>query len=172
MMDTKKYTDFGDSVETQAKDYFQKPENTFAIGGYEWLPLGTDVKKLTEPYNAITQTGEKLPVSKSGTTVIINSNNNNSFYDIPLLYYKGYTAKLTDENGKIHKLTVEKSPNNNLVRVLNDNMLNGEITVSYSKTNIQIISVCISLLSLFTYTFLRIRKKSTQKNTDSTPAPL
>jgi hypothetical protein len=164
MLSVKKYTDFDNSAETQANDYFQKPENTFAIGGYEWLPLGTDVSKLTEPNNAITEAGEKLPVIKNGTTVMFDTDSPSSFYDIPLLYYKGYKASLTDKNGNTHKLTVEKSPNNNLVRVFNNVKLSGKITVSYAKTVIQKISIGLTVLSLFTISFLWIRKKISQKS--------
>lgn len=155
MLSTKKYTDLDNS----ADDYFQKSENTFAIGGYEWLPLGTDVSKLNDPYHALTETGETVQVYKNGTTVVLKADNTHSFYDIPLLYYKGYTAELTDENGNIHKMKVEKSPNNNLVRVYNNEKEAGKVIIAYSGTIIQKASICLSLLSLFSLFVVLIRKK-------------
>lgn len=160
MLSSKKYTDFDNAD----KDYFNKPENTFAIGGYEWLPLGTDMNKLTNPNNALTETVGKIQVRKNGTTVVFKTAGNSAFYDIPLLYYKGYSAELTDENGNTYNLKVEKSPNNNVVRVLNTDKIKGEVIIKYTGTIFQKLSLCVSVLSLLTLLLVIIRKKKNSEH--------
>lgn len=151
-MGVKKYTD----ADNSAEDYYNKSENTFAIGGYEWLPLGTDVKKLTDPNHVTTANGEQLSLVKKGTTITFENKDTESFYyDIPLLYYKGYTAEILTDKGESYQLTVEKSENNNLIRVFNNEQIKGQIIVSYTGTVLQKISAYISILSLVIFIFTK-----------------
>lgn len=67
--------------------------------------------------------------------------------NVPLLYYKGYTAKIENESGEVTKLEVSKNKENGFVLVKGDKELSGKITVKYSLTIIQIICYISSVVS-------------------------
>ncbi len=68
--------------------------------------------------------------------------------NVPLLYYKGYTAKIESKSGEIAELEVTKNKENGFVLVKGDKDLSGKITIEYSLTIIQIISYIVSIISL------------------------
>lgn len=116
-------------------------------GGYHWLPIGTDMSLLTTPNTVKTDTGSLSAVRESSKLVFdYNAQNECGYFDVPLIYYKGYTAKLTDANAKQWDLTVSKSPDNNLVRVSPRPGVYGRITVEYSGTTIQRIALIVNII--------------------------
>lgn len=148
-------------------DHYANYKNTGTIGAAEWIPLGTKKALLKDPYNALTENGEKILMQKNGSTVsFYNTSYADDFYfDIPLLYYKGYSAFITTEANKSYNLKIEKSPNNNLIRVYNPTNVSGEITVTYSGTSLQKISFYTSVFSLFLLLccfvlYRKVRKKA------------
>ena len=86
-------------------------------------------------------------------------------YSIPLIYYYGYQAKLTDENGNTGPIPVTKDEIG-LVRVNDNGLKSGTIRIAYEKTTIQKISELISLLTLvgITVTPLANKGKQAKKN--------
>ena len=68
-------------------------------------------------------------------------------YSIPLIYYYGYRAELTDENGSVRTIPVTKD-DLGLVRVNDEGLQNGTIRVRYAKTTVQLIGETISLVTL------------------------
>ena len=125
----------------------------FSIGGgCEWLPLKTDIEKLNFPDKVYTSNGRSINLSKRiGNTIYFLYNENlydkSDHFDVPLLFYKGYSATILKVDGTIKALSVVNSPNNNLCRVLNDENLEGEICVKYSGTKLQHISYFINFFA-------------------------
>ena len=86
--------------------------------------------------------------------------------NIPLIYYKGYVAKIEDKDGNVHKLYVVKNDKNCHVLVKSDEKLTGKITVEYKMTLIQMISYLISIttfICLIVYIIIDYRKKNLEK---------
>ena len=83
-------------------------------------------------------------------------------YSIPLIYYYGYTAKLTDEAGITAPIPVTKD-GIGLVRVSDEGLRSGTIRVAYEKTMVQKISEMISLTTLIIILFKSLRRKNRQK---------
>ena len=120
-------------------------------GGFEYLPI--EVENPLNIFQSITNIayingkdikGEKYP------NLIFNLNNNDVNGDnieIPYIYYYGYVARLTKENGEIIPLEVYKG-NNGLVNVRIPNGLKGDIFVIYGRTLVQKVSFVISFLSI------------------------
>lgn len=110
---------------------------------------------------------------KSGTRITFEYNNSelDMQINVPLLYYKGYTAQIVSEDGRVTKLDVSKNEDNGFVLVSGDNSLSGTITVKYSLTTVQIVCYIISSISfigLIVYIFLKKNKlkRQTRKNKD------
>ena len=85
----------------------------------------------------------------------------NTWMQIPVTYYKGYTAAAVDTNGKQFKLPVIKNKESGLVEVNNKNVTSGIITITYSGTWIQKASALLTFLTccLWTCTQLIYGKK-------------
>lgn len=94
----------------------------------EYFALGTDTDELTsDKYNS-SANAKIIKHEKNGTKInlSVNTNSNNAWVEVPLLYYPGYTAK--DNNG--NSLTVTKG-NNNVIRImLKDNT--NSVKIKYS----------------------------------------
>ncbi len=125
----------------------------------EWLPLGTDLSLMKDAYHVILEDDSKIPLEdKKGTTVSFETSDNSEYYDVPLIYYKGYSSKITLEDGSIKELETFKSPNNNLVRVATPKDLSGKITVYYKMTVLQKLAYTISILTVICILAIAILK--------------
>lgn len=115
--------------------------------GEEWLPLETTRDYLTAPTTATSNDGlETEGIKKDGTFEFLPESGKD-YYDVPFVWYKGYTAKTSDNT----VLEVSKNPDTGMVRVhMNNNVSstgNNPVTVKYSGTKIQYISYFISIVS-------------------------
>ncbi len=124
---------------------------SYAIyGGNEWLPEDTDISKLTTPTTVYGENGSGIALNKKeGNKISFLSNGRSVYFDVPLLFYKGYSAYLLDKENKKYELKIDKSINNNLVRVFNENRLEGTIHVFYKGTKIQYLSYTVNTISFF-----------------------
>ena len=88
-------------------------------------------------------------IEKQGnkTSFEITKMGTNTWMQVPVTYYKGYTAAVVDTNGKQFKLPVIKNKDSGLVEVNNKNVTSGIITVTYSGTWIQKVSVLLTFLT-------------------------
>ena len=140
-------------------------------GGAEWLPQNTDVSQLNFSDHVITSNGTILDIDEQHANTITFEYNvlqdvESEYFDIPLLYYKGYAAEIVTSDGTYNNLEVVKSPNNNVVRVLNPNLDSGIIYIKYSGTVIQYISYAINIATIAALVIYFIfRKKLFQKKT-------
>ncbi|MBK5719683.1 hypothetical protein JGH11_02230 [Dysgonomonas sp. Marseille-P4677] len=134
-------------------------ENNYHLIGLEYLPVkvpsieylaerGDDIISM-QPGTSITDFGRNKEVVSFGVNT-----NENEILELPLIYYKGYTAKLNNNS-----LVVSES-NNGLVQVsINES---GYVEVYYEGTILQKISWLItlfSILSLCAYIFMLKRNK-------------
>ena len=130
--------------------------------GAEWLPYGTDMNRLNTPLAVAAPDGAVLDVTeKHGTTVRFEIDGTQGYFDVPLLYYAGYTAEIRTPDGTVQKLQTSRSPDNNLTRVTNDGHLAGTVTVAYTGTAVQFAAYAVNLLTvaaLIAYGLVRRRR--------------
>ena len=130
----------------------------FEIGNGEYLPVGTDTVKLAERGNVVTSNNDQLEfeMTRNGNNVFVNYSNNtndNTYIEVPLLNYYGYTA--VDQNNNTLKII---NGDNNIIRI---NLKNekGSIKVYYKGTFIQKISLILSIISSIGFFFYLIYKR-------------
>lgn len=120
------------------------------IASKEYLPEETDLEELNDCtlYN-INEKDEKIDFNQTGNKIIFEYENSDLQMElnVPLLYYKGYTAFIEKENGEKVNLEVSKNEENGFVLLKGDKDLSGTITVEYSLTLIQIISYIVSSIT-------------------------
>ena len=135
------------------------------VSGAEYLPPGFD-------YLFIEQNKDQILYDKSETSISDSKRqklgfvfsfenkfeNNKQNYSLPLIYYYGYQAELTDEAGSTHSIPVTKD-DIGLVRINDEAVKAGTIRVSYEKTTLQKISEWISLLTFIVILFKICQKK-------------
>ena len=102
--------------------------------------------------------GEKVTASNSGVvygfsrnhgdiTITFSHNTGEStYFELPLVMYKGYRAVLQTGNGDI-PLTVTYGTNN-VVRVFVDGYESGTVYVTYAGTMVQHVSLTVSIVSI------------------------
>ena len=96
---------------------------------------------------------------KDNTLEIVYKDNtkNDTYLELPLLYYKGYVAKTENEDLKI------KKGNNGVVRVYL-NSSEGKIDVYYGITNIRKIGFICSIASLLVFVILCNRGRNKKES--------
>lgn len=135
-------------------------------GGQEWLPLNTDISLLNSPDKVYTSNDEVIQLSKKTGNILYFEYDENiygkcDYFDVPLVFYKGYSASILTPDGAIKKLNVVNSPNNNLCRVINDkNQKYGEVCIKYSGTKLQKISYLINFLAMIVIGILNFVAKN------------
>jgi len=144
-----------------SNDYFNyKPYTSTVIGG-EWLPLTVaDQDALVENSEvAIDNNGNEVPFVRSRGKVILSTNGSEEYVDVPLVYYKGYSAKC--ESGAQH--AIDGSGNNGTIRVYTGNTAD-TLTINYAGTLLQRISEIISIITIiaFAYFLIKSKKKEAQ----------
>ncbi len=114
----------------------------------EYLPIEVKKDYLKQRKTIITSNNDvNHTFKKNGTNIEItfNQQEDNTYLELPLIYYKGYEAKINEKN-----LETFKTENGLLGLKLND-IKEGEIYVSYSGTLLAKITKIISLVSLITF---------------------
>lgn len=113
----------------------------------EWLMVGTDISQCQTPDTVVASDASTLKAVKEGTKLQFESDGTQAYYDVPLLFYKGYSGVLVTTDGERHVLPVSISPKNNLVRVKNPSGLLGQVTVDYTGTRWQKVADGLTLIS-------------------------
>ena len=139
--------------------FYVRPE----IAGADYLPVAqTDYRTASR---CVTVENKEIAcgIEKQGkkTSFEITKMGTNTWLQIPVTYYKGYTAAAVDTNGKQFKLPVIKNKESGLIEVNNKNVTSGIITITYSGTWIQKASALLTFLTccLWTCTQLIYGKK-------------
>lgn len=145
--DLYKYTLADESIIKFEDSIYDHPCTTGA--GKEWLPEGVNVSIINNTNSIITERSHKIEANKKGTWMSFEYKKpyKYNYFDVPLIYYKGYKSWVYSSSGK-QRLEVVKSQNNGLVRILNPDNLHGEILVGYEGTDVQKLSYIVSIISL------------------------
>ena len=115
--------------------------------GEEYLPLETTRDDLTTPNIAFSDIGEQTTGVHQQGIFQFTASPDTQYYDIPLVWYKGYTA--CTEDGI--RLEIIKNPENGHVCVQTDSLQDSaQVNVQYSGTTLMRISYAISFISLLT----------------------
>ena len=133
--------------------------NSNCVGKGEWLPvsLNEDVTELTASGLVLCEGEEVDTVRTQGTVEFKTVNGNITEYEVPFIYYKGYRAILTDENGELQELTVRESEHG-LVEVLNETGHEGNVRVFYQETPIQKCTKWVSILTVIGIVVVQVLK--------------
>lgn len=123
----------------------------YSVGNAEYVPVDVDYELFEERGSVITSNNEvDVTFVKNGSNIEINYKNNNdndTYLELPLLYYKGYVAKENSNN-----LLVEKGTNGVVRLYLNNS--SGNIHVYYGITNIRKIAIIITIISSLIFVIL------------------
>jgi hypothetical protein len=140
-----KYTKVDDS-------YFQNAVNTYPIDGYEYLPKPLKADKIRSltigGRKVVADDGSFLSYTQSGLTLTVDYTMWFEYIDIPLLYYKGYSAWFVNVHGG--KTPLEMDKEQHTIRVYTtDASETGSIVVEYSGTTLQLVSNILTLAFVF-----------------------
>ncbi len=132
--------------------------NGYFIANHEYLPEGTDLNGLKDRGEIVTSNNKDiiLKMKKKGNVVKVEYKNNNqgdTYIEVPLLYYYGYSAISEDKK----ECKISKG-NNNVIRVkLTKN--EGKVKVYYKGTIIQKSSLLISIITWIVFILYYIKIK-------------
>ncbi|MCX6054352.1 MAG: hypothetical protein NTZ74_05435 [Chloroflexi bacterium] len=145
-------------------------ENTaFSIGNGEWLPVGVDSTEILrkEPV-VLTDNGTSLSFSKTGIRTTIKSVPHCKYFDVPLIYYKGYTAVIKNGPEISSRLRISNEGQNKTIRVYCSEITeSGTVIVDYTGTIIQKLSMGVSLLSLVMIGLLLFQRRNKYRRLSS-----
>lgn len=121
-------------------------EEIAGIGsGEEWLPLETTRDNITTPNQAISNNGTIITGDRTKQYFQFHTESGAKFYDVPFVWYKGYSAITSDGQS----LIVIKNPDTGITRVQTENLPeNTAITVWYHGTLLQNLSYIASVVTL------------------------
>lgn len=153
------------------EEYRSKINVGNSIGLGEYLPTGTDKEKLAGTIPSVESNhNHKTEINSSkenGCFTLYFSENNavNTYFDLPLIMYKGYKATLTTDKGTT-EIPLDYGMNN-LIRITIGSEKAGTIKVWYEGTAVQKISFIVSTASfgaVLGYLLIVSIKKRKNKN--------
>ena len=151
---TREYFDF-------SNDYFEyKPHTATVIAG-EWLPISVDdSEKLVEmSYHAKDNNGNEVSFIRDKGRVIISTNGTEEYVDVPLIFYKGYTAKGISNVSYL----IDGCGSNGLSRVYT-NGATDSIVINYSGTPLQKLGTIISIITMLVIVCIYYKKYKKQNS--------
>ena len=136
--------------------------------GLCYLPVGSDPSLYQTRGDAVVATPD-LPVKASRPKygvleVQFRDNTAGAKLELPLLYYRGYQARLTTPDGKSRFLSVLSSEDQHLVEVvLPEDAPSGTITVRYAGSRLQHMAAKLSLATLVVLVVVAVRRRRKAK---------
>ena len=140
-------------------DEFLDTEGTYYVGmGTEWLPLEADISSFN--VTDVVSDGESFSFARDGYNrySFEDINGGHDAYTCPLIFYKGYKASITTEDGTVKDLSVVRG-NTGLVKIENPGKIAGIVTVSYKKTAMKVVSIAVSFVFLAAFMICILKKK-------------
>jgi hypothetical protein len=140
--------------------------------GAEYLPIRADKEFVDKNRNTVLSSDSSFvnkQYDRSGLSFSVDflvnpADDQNVTVEIPLLYYYGYQAKLTNSDGKEIPLEVYQGTHG-LTAVDIQGVSEGKIQVFYEKTTLQKIAEGITFLSVVFILAAVIRKKKSDERT-------
>ena len=144
---------------------------SYHIGGGEYMPLNSNREFVEKNQSTVLSDNGKFEVLSFNRKDLsftfdfrIDQYDNDSItFEIPLLYYKGYQAKLTKQNGETTSLPVFRGIHGFTAVDVRD-ITEGNLIVYYQETGIQILGNCISLFTILVLLFIQFRRKKDRSN--------
>lgn len=129
---------------------FNAQDASFSIGYQEWLPSRVNKYLIPKSESLVrADDGAYLSYTKNSLRIQVVYSPGHQFIDVPLIYYKGYSAVFEDRQGKKIELELDGDGFNGTVRVHSGGINSpGVITVDYTGTVAQKIAFLVSLFSL------------------------
>lgn len=142
------------------RGFYEVNIESYSIGLGEYLPANTDKDQLMNRGDIIVTNDKNINYDffRDGTTLYINFNNNinkNTYLEVPLLYYLGYEAEYI--NGSEKSVLPISKGENGVVKVDLLNYEDGNITIKYTGTNIQVVSQYISAITFIIFIGILIK---------------
>jgi len=130
----------------------------------EWLPVDMDRHDLPKtPQRVLTDTGQSVPFTRKGPSLTVPAVPAAAHLDLPVLYYKGYSAYYTDTQNQKYRLEVTDDGPAKTVRLYTAGLPeNGTLVIRYSGTfwqHASFYATLLTLLALGAYYFNRRREK-------------
>lgn len=155
----KNYSHLFTSINLDTVKAIEKNSIAGVGGGEEWLPINGNREYMSNPEIAIDNTGNITYGKKSNgyTTYTLTIDTNNSYYDLPFVYYKGYDV--TSENDIDYD--VELNYDTGMLRLVIPENLTGTdtIIVKYEGTKYAKLAYLISALFSVFYLIVILSKK-------------
>lgn len=139
-----------------SNDYYDYKEYTANVIAGEWLPMTVDepLELLIQSEHVVDNNGNEVSFVRNRNAVIVNTESDMEYIDVPFVYYKGYRAK--GESGQTYR--IDGQGKNGLARVyLYGNI--DTVKVSYAGTTLQRISDIISFISIAVLVIICIKRK-------------
>lgn len=163
--------DNGDNTYSENIENF---ENNIYLGCYDYISTSFDLHNITDQTNNFhikvyelfkeIKNNQNLNIKQQKNEYILDINGNDEYVSVPILYYKGYSAKINNE-----KLEIKKDGNGLLsIKIPSGN---NEISIKYTGTIIQYISIIISFIGILifiSYYIYSIKKKSNTHFSENT----
>lgn len=145
---------------------------TFYLVGQEWVPMGVNIQEFAAESDA------QYTDSEGAHTGAYLPNGSFTFEDggapgargIPKLYYKGYSAWLTDETGARHELELHKDGAGRVEVTVPENTPAGTVTVAYTGTAVQAAGNAVSLVTLATLAWMLCGRPGFSRKKKKQPA--
>lgn len=169
LMTTVKYIKANRLKDIDLTNFSQK--HSASIGAGEYMPEGASKNKLKKRGPIVTSNDKQFKYdnySKKGTLINLDYkvSKDGSYIELPLLYYKGYTFKITSKDGsEIEKGQVTHGKDM-VVRVNLGNIKEGHLKVDYTGTTLMKVGdivTIITLIFMITYIIKRNRENDTNK---------
>lgn len=129
---------------------YDEVRNTYPDTGYQYVPLGLDGSILKElPSEVSTDSGENLRYERNGVKLTIEYPSAGNYINVPLIFYKGYTAKAIDGAGMEYALPIVYGKDKNIQIACSTVTAPCTIIVDYTGTTAQDVSFALSLTMCF-----------------------
>lgn len=134
----------------------------YQVGNAEYVPFKTNIAAMYGLENRYRVNQEvEYTFEQNGTMIDLTFKNQMKPYlkiEVPLLYYKGYGAKLITDSGATSLEVM--SGTNGAVRVIIPELVGeGNIVISYEGTVIQHVTLAVSVLSFIGFMFMMIQSR-------------
>lgn len=146
-------------------DYFLDSYYTYPVKQTSIFPMGTEYSDFDHAGQILFEDGSLQPYTeKENTQIIFDCKaiqpgqtqaseqteqpevSYHTYADVPLLYYDGYAAEFTDQNGEVTSLEVTADGYGHTARVLLPQQ-EGQVRIWYQGTTIQLVSLIVSGVS-------------------------
>lgn len=127
--------------------FYVRPE----VAGADYLPVSqTDYRTVSQCVVNENNQNISCDIEKKGykTSFKVENAKSNTWLQIPITYYKGYTAFALDTNNNKIALNLRKNKESGLIEINNKDVTSGLFVINYSGTGIQTGSTIVSLITI------------------------